>query len=525
MSRPWGLPILFLGLLALAAVPRARNVLVSVPYVQFDDERRVLGPAAEMVETGDLDPDWFRYPTFPMYVAAAGLKAGVLATGAEGPGKVAPFYYERPEVALFVRLLYVAIGLAGMSWAALAAARAFDEPWLAPLCLVVLAGSPLVLRHSWSYVNVDILAAAVCVGTLAYLQRTWQRTGALHRALLPGLLTGMATASKYYMGLVGVPFLLALWWGERRKRDAALIVLATAVAFVVCMPYALLNADTFLYDIGRELQHYTTGGHGEGAVPRGPAHLWLNVQVLAAQLGWGGLALAALGVWQGLRTAPRRSALLLSFPLALTLFLSCQLTHFPRNLLVVVFLLSGPIALGVLVTARALAARAGRPFVGYVVALVALALALPWREVAPEWIRPVDSRTRAARWVAEHVAPDVPVVIAAEAHMDPRPLAALRGDVRVQSLDVVLRVRIPSTLRSDEPLVAVLPPEHVHPEGSLPEGSRRARAALELLASFGARPVPQDHWLVRRWGDPMVEILTVPTGSTSGAGGLPRSGR
>jgi|ETNmetMinimDraft_25_1059894.scaffolds.fasta_scaffold09915_2 hypothetical protein len=502
-QRKWTL--LTLALLMLVATPRVRNVVVTFPYVMFDDEQHLTENAREMVRTGDLDPHWYRYPTLPIYLTAAALWVGTAVTGEDDPGRTIAPYYEKPEVVIWARLAFAAIGVIAMLLAGLAAARAFGRAHLTALTLVALSASSLVLRHSWSYNNVDIIGAAVCMGALAYLQATWQRTGLLHRAVIPGLFTGAAVASKYYLGLVGAPFLLALWWTERRPRNLAVIVLATVVGFVTCMPYSVLSFEAFTVHLERELHHYAEG-HGSAVFLPGWMHLRVNLEVVFREFGVAGCALILLGLAQAWRRAARRAWLLLLFPLALLLFLSAQQVHFDRNLLSVLFAVGGLLALGVDVAGRWVLERRGWKRWGAGLALgAAVLVAMPWSVVAPEWTRPVDSRRRALEWVATNVPAGVEIAVAEEAHTDPRPLRETH-EVREMPLERILLQRVRGMAGRGEPLVVILPP----PGWSSPEDDStlvRQRARLELAVRFGSRPVPDNKWLVRRWGDPLVEVL------------------
>ena len=62
-------PLILILLLALAL--RAVHLDYGLPTIFHPDERFVVGPALQMVETGDLDPGFYNYPALPMYVLAA----------------------------------------------------------------------------------------------------------------------------------------------------------------------------------------------------------------------------------------------------------------------------------------------------------------------------------------------------------------------------------------------------------------------------------------------------------------------
>lgn len=506
-----------LALLAVLAASFAARLSLQArtsPYVLQEDELYVTDPARRMLREGTLDPGAFQYPSLPLYLAAGGLALGALLDPAGGPPREPGemrIYYDRPRVGGAARALFALAGVLALGLAGLAGARAFGEPallWLAPL-----AGglSARFLAQSWTYLNVDVVGACACAGALLWLVASREREGLVARAVVPGLLTGCAVSCKYYLGLVGLPFALALLRDRRRlPARAACIAACTALGFLATTPYALLDWPTFRRDVAFELQHYG-GGHrgaeGRNAEP-GLEQLALYAGDLAEDLGPAPLALALAGAALALaRRETRASALLLgAFPAALLLFLCAQRVHFPRNLTSVLALLPVATGLGALALWRA-ATRALRPLgraaapAAAALVLAAVAAGAPRAALVRAYGAPLDSRLRAEAWVLANAEPGRPVLVAAELQLDVRRLEARHPVVRAPAEELVRA----ATRR--RPLLVLPDAGPGTPLAAARPELARAQAELALLARFGAGGIAQARGLPIQGGDPRLAIL------------------
>jgi 4-amino-4-deoxy-L-arabinose transferase-like glycosyltransferase len=522
--------IAFVAILALCAGFRLSFLVRSSPYPLHEDEGYLTRAAARMVRERDPNPRFFRYPSLPIYLTAGAFLVGQAldddqGDGRESVGRVVRPYYTRARVVGAARVLFALLSVGAMGLAAVAAWRAFGEPLLLVLSPLVLSFSDRYLLQSWAYLNVDIVGAFVCGAALAVLFRWRERTTFVHRALLPGVLTGLAVGSKYYLGLVGLPFalvLLAPRHRERLARNAAGIVTATMLGFLASTPYAVLDASSFTAELTREVEHYQAGHEGGEEEP-GLPQLAYYLGQLRAEFGAGALVLALAGVVVGLRKRPVATGLFVAFPLALLGFLCVQRVHFPRNMTSFYLLFPGLVAFGAIASSRglevALRGRVGRSAPFLAGSLVALAAApfLPWRDLVRAHSVPVDSRNAVQAWIHDNVEPGRRVFIAAELQMDTSGLAVTHDVVEAPLVDFV----VPGMARQHGALRPVFVLPTIEPGSRLEVSygdALRPAAGLDEKGRWGRNGVPRVRTVLVHMGDPRLAVYEFP-GESDGEGG------
>ena len=74
---PRGYPVVALFVICAACFwMRVEHISASLPYSQHIDERAITKPAARILTSGNYHPSNFEYPSFPRYLAAAGMAVG-----------------------------------------------------------------------------------------------------------------------------------------------------------------------------------------------------------------------------------------------------------------------------------------------------------------------------------------------------------------------------------------------------------------------------------------------------------------
>ncbi len=168
------------------------------------------------------------------------------------------------------------------------------------------------------------------------------RVPARHQAALdppvrtdPRLVRWFAAGSKYTSGLVAIPILLVILIHVKagHKIWACLAAIATMIAaFLVVVPYSLLDVPTFLNGLAFDARHYAEGHIGKDGEPGLPQLLFYGRHFLS-DFGVGADILAVIGAITYCAADWRRATIIVSFPVGLMWLLAAHRVHFPRNVL------------------------------------------------------------------------------------------------------------------------------------------------------------------------------------------------
>jgi hypothetical protein len=498
LRRPPYLLFAALIVLAVALGARWRATPWGMPYLYHWDEPSYSTFAFRMVETGDLNPRFFNYPTFPTYLYALTDWIYLRSGGSPGPFPPgSPQWHASQEdkwnvpqtrLALLHRRLSAVVGALTCLLVVVLGAR-WGQPASGVFGALLIAVSPFLVEET-AHAAVD---PWVALFTLAAMVPLAAPEPSRRSILASAVLAGVATACKYNAVLSLLP---ALWLAGRGASDpwrqrARLAAIAFGT-FVLCTPFVLLDARTAARHILYELHHYALHGHEGAEYGRGFGNLayhwgFITSGQALGPVGW--LAIpGALWLW----ARKRESRAGLAFAAGYLAFMSLQRTVFARNMdLVMSFVaLCAFVPLEALVRARrGLAAKS-------VLAALALAVAglalwdrsVAFREASRRWPLP-DSRTAAMRLVAER-APGAFGAVAQELHVHAEDLAP-RGDTwAVAEADTL--VRWMREARLGWALLPAATDSALAAEGvdSLPAPALGAAAPLLVRAArFGNRPL------------------------------------
>jgi hypothetical protein len=416
--------LLVLVLVAALGV-RLYGLGFSLPFTIHPDEPNVVDHAVATLKTGDWNPHWFVYPSGYHYlqtgVMAAhllwGIASGWYASPADLPDSShvitsAPeaYLWARGTTALFGVLAVFLVYLLG---------RRLSGPAAGLAGALFLAFSPLHVENS-HYVTTDVPTAALTL-LAVYLALDVLERGGGGRALLAGLVVGLAGGFKYNAVVAAVPLLLAVGLRAARRGEALpldlspsrggaggeivqpdrpaskgeafpldpsagreeavgevirpsrqargnaspllLVLLGVVLGYTLACPYTFADLPAFLEDLGYETHIYRFGG--EAGVIRtyevAPGVTLPPWQAYAHAL-WEEnppVALAYLG-GVALALVRRRKAemVLLSFVAAYYLFLASYASIFVRNILPA---LPGLAVLGGIFVAEGVSWLANRP--------------------------------------------------------------------------------------------------------------------------------------------------------------------
>lgn len=326
ISKPLMYGLLGIGLLGLGL--RLVGIDFGLPMHFHPDEPSQVETALDLFYQEDLNPHFFNYPTFHIYLLYL-INWPFMKLSWAFPFGQEHFY-------LLGRLVSAVMGFLTLGLCYLMGQKATGKPLIGLGACLLLAIFPLHVINS-HYATVDV--ALTFWVSLACLCLLWLgERGGLAPYLTAGLLMGLATSTKYNGAILLMAFLTAHVLRPEPFKGPSLLkvsygIVAMVVAFMVTSPYVLLDYSSFLRDFSYEVSHMRSG-HGVAFIDSSPG--WLHhLTTLRADMGLGLLALAAFGMVLGLveRSSRMATLILLSWLLPYYLVIGSWQTKFDRYLL------------------------------------------------------------------------------------------------------------------------------------------------------------------------------------------------
>jgi hypothetical protein len=319
---------------------KIRLISRNMPYSCHYDEKYVAEPALSILKTGDFNPHSFRYPSLPIYLAAASFTMGYLNSAANAElkntkdlePKVYP-YFKHPGIIWHAKVVFTLLSALAMICMALIAYRFYKNPFF-------LFGVPLIASLSYYYfyvsayyLNVDTVATFFIFLVYLHHSFTIDRDSILHKVVIPGILSGLVIACKYNLVWIIAPSILVILFNTKKKRTAKIlsVFLIMLLTFVLIVPFSILDFSTFLDWLAFDITAYKNESFIYASTPGLPLLIYYLGYFLE---DFGLLCLLALfGIIAGFFYDWKKTIILLSFPLLLLFHLASYALHFPRNIM------------------------------------------------------------------------------------------------------------------------------------------------------------------------------------------------
>lgn len=395
----------------MAGLPRM------LPLQPDVDEGIFVEAGVRVASTGNLDPGFYGNPgTTMIYPLAAGYRLWHAWTqqgrllGAD-PRLAEHFVQNYGEYYYLGRLLSVGYGVAAVALVALLGRRTWGS-WRVGLAAGWLTGVNLTIAYHVKMVRTD--AAGLFFGLLAawLALRILERPG-LREHLWAGAAVGLAAASRYFVGVVGLLMPAAGWLAHRAGKRVgwapAVGLAAVGIVFVLANPAMLSNPAEVLADLRTEAR--TTHLGADGLSPLGNFWWYLREGIpTTVGIAWVAGVLGVGTTWlEQRRGADRRGAwLLLLYLAAFVVLISTAPLHWHRWLIpvlpVILLFGAGALRFGVEALASRLRWSGGEGRLVFGLALAAL-LATPLvtlihRDIQDAW---GDTRIAARVWMVENL--------------------------------------------------------------------------------------------------------------------------
>jgi hypothetical protein len=421
-----------LGLILVAGLwIRLRHNGYGLPFVYNYDEAEHFTNRAVGMFGGDLDPGYYQNPSGYTYLIYAGLRIwfGILPFDLDFDRISLQFEVDPTPIWEFARTLTALLAMAGVV-GTFFLARRFYGARVALVAAAILAFAFLPVTYSRIAVT-DVgtfLPVAIAIWAILLV---YER-GRLVHYLVAGAAIGLAVGFKYTAGLALVPLLIAAgvrFWRDRDtpllgRRDLRYLVaagVALTVAFAITTPYFFVHPVDALWELKEQAEaagdSVKLGQEQEGG-------LIYYLKSFGWGFGWAAIVFAAVGAVLELRRDRMRGILLISFPVALYLYMGTQTRYFGRWLLMIYPILALLAGIGIVRLAelvRGRSARHGWALSGALAAVIAaLVLIQPvaadirtsnvlgrddTRQLARDWL--VENYKNSLRVVIEPAVPDI----------------------------------------------------------------------------------------------------------------------
>lgn len=408
--------ILWLIVLALAAVLRLAPVTFSLPYIDHVDEGYALHQAIDLFNNRTFDPGWYGYPALPAYLTAGALKLeGPLYHRFHGhgfrkdlPREDAAYASQHanydlitpPELIIAGRLVAAALSIGTVVLAGMIATRLAGKT--AGLFAALLTAVCPALVSRGSNVVVDPFATFFAALALFFSERLRQ-SPRLTSAALAGFAAGLAFASKYTAGAVVIAIGAIIWalpvTRSARARFTLIATLGFFAGVALGAPPTIVKLPAVAHGLAIITSHYRVIHSSPG---------YFGQAVMASELGWVLAIVGVGGIVIMFRRAPTRNTALSWCAFALLLLAPLVWRPFQpfRNLLPLVppFCVAAAIAISQLFDwARQGAQRGMR--VGVSIAIIAgcaMSLAFESIQALRQRMSDRDTRIQAIDWLQQH---------------------------------------------------------------------------------------------------------------------------
>jgi len=335
-----------LALGVLAGTLRLWGIGFDLPLLYHRDEAKYVSIPLRILKTGDLNPQFFNYPSLFFYILSLAYIAYFLFMASRGrlgsldgmtlPEQVLPNVVGRatmPSQFLVGRGVVACAGVLTVLIVYWIVRRAYGRR-AGLIAGLLLSISPIHIRNS-HFVAPDVVMLLFVVASSWFSYQILLK-GKLRDYVLAGLLAGLAASTKYNAFSAIVPLFVAHISRPRRKAlldtDLLWAFVASTVGFFLGTPFALLDLPAFLNGVAFEVRHYALLGDPGTEVQN--ALLWYAGYLLRTEGPI--LLLASLETGRGILRRNQKTLFFACFPATYMLLVASSAVKNDRTVLTIV---------------------------------------------------------------------------------------------------------------------------------------------------------------------------------------------
>jgi 4-amino-4-deoxy-L-arabinose transferase-like glycosyltransferase len=317
---------------------RFMGIRFGFPLLTHPDEPQLILRGLEILKTDDLNPHFFNYPSFYIYLQSMVYfivqKLCVLLKF-----HVATENIPLTTMVFWGRFFTVCLSVATILVTYKVGAKLFNSK-VGLISALFLSFSYLHITNSY-LITVDS-PMTFWVLLSFYLSILIYKKKILKHYMLGGLFVGFAVGTKYNAFFCAVPIFVAHIYSTgfnfKKLFDKKLIIAAIAAifAFLISTPYSLLDFHSFIADLMYESSHYKIGHFG---ADQGNSYLFYITSIVD-YFGVAQFLLSITGIVLMVRKDKGSITILSSFPFLYFIFVGYYKVHFERNIVVLIPFLS-----------------------------------------------------------------------------------------------------------------------------------------------------------------------------------------
>ena len=346
-----GFTLLVVLIVAAAFFIRFLGINFGLPYEHYADEPHVMSTALHMMQTGDYSggfyPKFFYYPSLYIYLELCNSTAcylhavskGIISSVSEIKTHFDTGWFweiSHPIFFLWGRALTAFLGAATV-FVVYLLGRSLKDEKNALLAALFLAFAPGHVYFS-KVIATDVPMAFFATLTVYISVVSYQKKNLIY-FILAGLLAGLTAATKYNGGVVLCAPLVAASLASFDDKSffhrISLVLIFSAVGFLIGCPYCIMDLPKFLDTLGYQVRIYKIVGHqGAEGIP-GLPQFFHYVKYFYTN-GYGAIVtiLAGIGIITGIfRTRKSIFFIVLSFPVVYMILMCSQKVNFVRNII------------------------------------------------------------------------------------------------------------------------------------------------------------------------------------------------